>query len=218
MLVSERELGRPDGVELVERILQRAAPSAIHLRARLNAATRFEIARRLSRVARRTRGWLVVNGRPDIALAAGADAVQLGRTSLGVAETRALVRACGGALAIGASVHDAGSAAQAVRAGADYLVLGTIYPTSSHPGVEGSGPAAIAELRTRLSERRPTPILAIGGICVERVGEVVNAGAHGVVVGRGVWAAADPLEAACALRRALRAGPEETEETEADVG
>ncbi len=205
MLVSERELERHDGLAQVERIVERAAPNAVHLRARLTARRRYEISERLAHVADRAQGWLVVNGRPDIALAAGARAVQLGRTALGVGETRALVEASGRRLFIGASVHDAETAAEAVRAGADYLVLGTIFTTASHPGLRGGGPEAIAHVRARLSAERSTPILAIGGVSVERLGEVISAGAHGVVVGRAVWAASDPPEAALELRRELDA-------------
>ncbi len=154
-----------------------------------------------------------MNGRPDVALAAGASAVQLGRTALGVEETRRVVRACAGRLAIGASVHDAEGALRAARQGADYLVLGTIYATPSHPRVEGSGPAAVSAVRRRLtahrlavhraSARRPPPILAIGGVDAGRVAEVTEAGAHGIVVGRAVWSASDPERAAVDLRRGL---------------
>ena len=215
VLVSERELERPDGLAQVERIVERAAPNAVHLRTRLTARRRYEISERLAHVADRAQGWLVVTGRPDIALAAGAQAVQLGRSALGVGDTRALVEARAGRLFIGASVHDPETAAKAVRAGADYLVLGTIFRTASHRGVEGSGPEAIAHVRARLSAERSTPILAIGGVSAERLGEVIGAGAHGVVVGRAVWAASDPLKAALELRSELDALQENMD---ADVG
>ena len=134
----------PSGLAAVERVIERAAPIAVHLRARLPTRRLFEIAVELAPRAARTGGWLVVNGRPDVALAAGAHGVQLGRTALGVKETRRLVEACAGRLALGASVHDAEGAHQAVLNGADYLVLGTIYATPSHPGRAGGGPAAVA--------------------------------------------------------------------------
>ncbi|MXW65420.1 MAG: thiamine phosphate synthase [Gemmatimonadales bacterium] len=216
VLVSERELGGPHGpaeLTAVERLLERAAPVAVHLRARIGTRRLFEIADRLAPIASRAGSWLVVNGRPDVALAAGARAVQLGRTALGVEETRRVIRACAGSLAIGASVHDAEGALRAAREGADYLVLGTIYATPSHPGVEGSGPAAVSAVRRRLaahrlavhrpSARRPPPILAIGGVNADRVEEVTEAGAHGIVVGRAVWSAADPERAALDLRGRL---------------
>ncbi|MDE2879506.1 thiamine phosphate synthase [Candidatus Palauibacter soopunensis] len=216
VLVSERELGDPRGpgeLTAVERVLEGAAPLAIHLRARIGARRLFGVAARLAPIASRAGSWLVVNGRPDVALAAGARAVQLGRTALGVEETRRVVRACAGRLAIGASVHDAEGALRAAREGADYLVLGTIYATPSHPGVEGSGPAAVSAVRRRLtahrlavhrlSARRPPPILAIGGVDADRIEEVTEAGAHGIVVGRAVWSARDPARAARDLRRQL---------------
>ncbi len=231
VLVSERELGDagdpgsvggPGGVSdacdpgdlvAVERVLERAAPVAVHLRARIAARRLFEIADRLAPIAARAGSWLVVNGRPDVALAAGARAVQLGRGSLGVEETRRAVEACARRLAIGASVHDAEGALRAAREGADYIVLGTIYATPSHPGVEGSGPAAVSAVRRRLtahrlavqrlSARRPPPVLAIGGVNADRVEEVTEAGAHGIVVGRAVWSAPDPARAALDLRRQL---------------
>ncbi|MDE2663644.1 MAG: thiamine phosphate synthase [Gemmatimonadota bacterium] len=210
VLVSEGELG---GLAAVERVLERAAPVAVHLRAPIEARRLFEIAARLAPIASRAGSWLVVNGRPDVALAAGARAVQLGRTALGVEETRRVIRACAGRLAVGASVHDAEGALRAAREGADYLVLGTIYATPSHPGVEGSGPAAVSAVRRRLAAhrlaahrppaRRPPPILAIGGMNADRVGEVTEAGAHGIVVGRAVWSAPDPAHAAHGLGRQL---------------
>ena len=216
VLVSERELGDPrgpGGLAAVERVLERAAPLAIHLRARIDARRLFDVAAGLAPIASRAGSWLVVNGRPDVALAAGARAVQLGRAALGVEETRRVVQACGRRLAIGASVHDAKGALRAVREGADYLVLGTIYATPSHPGVEGSGPAAVSAVRRRLtahrlavhrpSARRPPPILAIGGVDADRIEEVTGAGAHGIVVGRAVWSARDPARAARDLRGQL---------------
>ncbi len=218
VLVSEREAGGADGLARIERLLELAAPVAVHLRARLPANRLFGVGERLVRAARSAGSWLVVNGRPDVALAAGAHAVQLGAGALGVAAVRRLAEVCGGdELAIGASVHDAERAARAVRAGAGYLVLGTIYATPSHPGRAGSGPAAVAAVRRRLTEdggRQPrtgrapgaaggshVPILAIGGVTGGRIDELASAGAHGIVVGRAVWSEDDPVAAAVALRR-----------------
>ena len=198
MLVSERELD--GGLADVERVLERAAPAALHLRARLPARRRFEIAAALAPAAARAGGWVIVNGRPDIALAAGAHGVQLGRAALGVGETRRLRAACRRPLVIGASVHDAEGAAEAVRAGADYLVLGTIYATPSHPGRTGSGPAAVA---ASVDVAAGVPVLAIGGLRADRIEAVAAAGAYGIVVGRAVWSATDPARAAAELTRRL---------------
>ena len=182
-------------------MLERAAPAAVHLRARLPARCRYEIAAALAPAAARTAGWVIVNGRPDIALAAGAHGVQLGRAALGVEETRRLRAACRRPLVIGASVHDAEGAAEAFRAGADYLVLGTIYATPSHPGRVGSGPAAVTATVAVCGPG--VPVLAIGGLRADRIGAVAAAGAYGIVVGRAVWSAPDPARAAAELARRL---------------
>ena len=217
----------PSGLAAVHRVIERGAPVAVHLRARLPARRLFEIAVELVPRAARSGGWLVVNGRPDVALAAGAHGVQLGRAALGVRETRRLVEASARRLAIGASAHGAEGAFRAVRDGADYLVLGTIYATPSHPGRTGSGPAAVtaaveaaaAAGRSTFPRERPTrspgggppaerapPVLAIGGLRAERIDEVADAGAYGIVVSRAVWSAADPARAARELRKRLDRG------------
>src|SRR5262245_59476688 len=103
-----------------------------------------------ARLGRRVR--LVVNDRLDVGLALGADGVQLGRRSLPVAEARRLAPA----LALGASVHSLDEARAA--AGADWLLLGTIFPSATHPGGETIGPAGVA----RLAADGLGPIVAIG--------------------------------------------------------
>jgi thiamine-phosphate diphosphorylase len=76
--------------------------------------------------------------------------------------------------------------------GADYAFLGTIYPTASHPGVEGLGVAALAEACRRSPE---FPIVGIGGIGPERTADVIASGAYGVAAVRGIWDAPDPPSA-----------------------
>ena len=160
----------------------------------MTAGELFAIARDLSAGAWASGGWCVVNGRLDIALAASAQAVQLGRTALAVPDARTVLPADSG-VRIGASVHSAAEAETAVRGGADYLVAGTVYATPSHPGDAGVGPEGLATM-LEPSGGREVPVFAIGGIDRARVAEVVAAGASGVVVGRAVQSAADPIAAA----------------------
>lgn len=144
------------------------------------------LAERLAPLAAASGSLLVVNDRVDVALAAGLDAVHLGRRSLPVAVVRDLV---GAGMGIGASVHDAAEAVEASGEGADWLVVGSVYPTRSHPGREGQGTA----LLRRVAEEAPSlPMVAIGGITPARIPEVLRAGAHGVAVLGGVWDAVDP--------------------------
>lgn len=199
LLGAERLSG--DALRASTRLYEAADPVALHVRARLDAARLFEAAERL--VAASTRGWCVVNGRPDIALAAGAHAVQLGHAALPVADVRAL--AGGTDLRIGASVHDAREAEEAALDGADFLVVGTMYATPSHPGRTGSGPAGMARVAEAVAAagHPDIPLLGIGGIDAGRIGPLVAAGARGVVVGRAVWAAPDPRAAVARLEAAL---------------
>lgn len=161
---------------------------AVHLRPhRVPARRTFQLAQDLSRRARTTGGWLVVNGRTDIASVAAAQAVQLGHGSLSVPAARRVV---GDACAIGVSVHGPEECREAAAFGADYLLLGTIFPTPSHPG----RPAGGVELVTSCTGAG-CPVIGIGGIDEDSTGRVLEAGAHGVAVIRAVWQSEDPASA-----------------------
>ncbi|MCG8466807.1 MAG: thiamine phosphate synthase [Gemmatimonadetes bacterium] len=209
VLVSERQLESAVGLETAVRVLERAGPVAVHLRARVEANRLYEAARRLAERAGETRGWLVVNGRPDIALAASAHGVQLGRGALSIGETKRIAGAGDAELRIGASVHGVREAEGAADDGADYLVLGTIHPTPSHPGTKGEGPEIIRATADRVS----IPILAIGGVGIETADEAMAAGAYGAVVASAVWDRTDPPGAARELRETLDAAAEDYERT-----
>ena len=137
-----------------------------------------------------------MNDRVDVALASGADGVQLAENSIPVEAARSLV---GDDLLIGRSVHSVGDAIDANRAGADMLVLGAVFATASHPDQPPSGVGPLAEL----SRHGLAPVLGIGGITPDNVGEVVEAGASGAAVITAITESPDPQEAARALRRAM---------------
>jgi thiamine-phosphate pyrophosphorylase len=100
----------------------------------------------------------------------------------------------------GRSVHDDAEARRAVEDQADYIVLGTIYPTPSKPGHPGRGAGLVRRIR-RLVE--PVPVFAIGGVTVARIPELVHAGAHGVAVCGALLGANHPRRVAQAMRLAL---------------
>lgn len=168
---------------------------AVHLRPRSVTPLRcLELARELVPRADVTGGWLVVNGRIDIARVTGAHAVQLGRGSLSIdAARRVLSPDC----AVGVSVHGVEESREASALGADYLLLGTIFSTASHPGM----PAGGVELIPACADAGP-PVIAIGGIDVDSIGSISSAGAYGVAVIRAVWQTDDP---AAAVRRLVLA-------------
>lgn len=160
---------------------------ALHLRGPATGGRRlWELAVALREAASGAGALLLANDRVDVARACDLDGVQLGGRSLPVSVARKLLSP--GAL-VGASVHGAD---EAVGSAADFLVVGTIFPTPSHPGREGAGPRRVTGVR----ERTRLPVLAIGGVTPDRAREAVSAGAWGVAVVRGVWSADDPVAAA----------------------
>ena len=102
---------------------------------------------------------------------------------------------------VGRSVHDCDEAELAVQEGADYLVLGPVYPTAAKPGHPGCGPELLEPV-VRLA--RQVPVFAIGGIEVSRVPDVIHAGAYGIAVAGAILAAPDPRRVAEALSLALK--------------
>jgi thiamine-phosphate pyrophosphorylase len=139
---------------------------------------------------------LVVNDRVDVALAVEAAGVQLGTGALPVAEVRRLL---GRRALIGRSVHSAAEAVSAEVEGADYLVVGTIYPTDTHSSKAPEGP----ELLEAVARAVRLPFYAIGGITAGTAGECVRRGAHGVAVIRAITEAADSEQAAHELLAAM---------------
>jgi len=169
---------------------------AIHLRMRETPVRRvLELAAQIEEGAVETGGWLVINGRVDVALVAGADAIQLGRDSIPIEAVRYL---CGDSLTIGASVHDLPTADVRRLEGADFLVAGSVFETATHPGATPGGPALIKRIADT-----GLPIIAIGGLNLERLSAVRAAGAYGAAVIRAVWDEPDPALAAEALCAAL---------------
>lgn len=120
------------------------------------------------------RARVLVNDRVDLALAAGADGVQVTTTSADVATIR---RRLGSRLLLAASVHSPADARRAEEQGADLLVLGPIFETPSKR--EYGPPLGLDALRAVASAGR-APVLAIGGITLARLREVAAAGAAGV--------------------------------------
>ncbi len=171
---------------------------ALHVRGpRTGGGALFRIVTRLRPVARLHGALLLVNDRVDVALAASADGAHLGERSLSVASARALL---GGRRAVGASVHGADALASAARAGADYALLGTVFPSASHPGRPGLGVEGLSRIRAAAPG---IPLLGIGGIGVGEVDAVLAAGAHGVGVLGGIWGQRDPAAAALDYLAAL---------------
>lgn len=186
VVTDDEVLGRGDFVRRAEAVLAAGDAVVLHVRGPATGGRRlWEIARRLRPAATETGALLVVNDRVDVARLAGADGVHLGERSLPADVARTLLAP--DAL-VGVSVHGPAGAARAAAAGADYLVVGTVFETPSHPGRPGAG----VELLDRVAVAAPgVPLVAIGGVSPERVAPCRAAGARGVAVLRGVWEPSD---------------------------
>lgn len=171
---------------------------AVHLRVRRTPAVRlFEVAEWLVEASRAAGSLAVVNDRVDVALAAGAGGVHLREDSLPAGEVRAIA---GPGLRVGRSIHAARQAAELRGEQLDYLFMGTVYATASHPGRAPAGPKAVAEAAARAA----APVLAIGGVTPARVRELAPLGVHGVAVMSGVWSRGRPAGAVARYLQVLR--------------
>lgn len=185
--ITDERVARWADLDAATRDLATAAGAELALHARghtLSGQEHYELALRLSAYPP---ARLFVNDRLDVAIAVRAVGVQLGRASLAPADARRLEPRWW----IGASVHDAAEAAAAHAAGADYLVIGPVYATATHPDRAALGVAAV-----RAVAALGLPTIAIGGVTPDRVAELRAAGAHGVAAIRALWDAADPAAAA----------------------
>jgi thiamine-phosphate pyrophosphorylase len=138
----------------------------------------------------------VLNDRPDLAVAAGADAVHVGQDDEAVASVREHV---GGGMLIGLSTHSREQLAAALATDADYVCVGPVYATPTKPDY----PAVGLDLVRHAAEIVDRPWFAIGGIDGTNVEEVAAAGAPRVAVVRAIRDAPEPRAAAAGLRAAV---------------
>lgn len=144
----------------------------------------------------KARALLVVNGSLDVALAVGADGLHLPESDMSIYDARQIAPSN---LLLGKSVHDPNGAEIADAEGADYLILGTIFQTSSKPGLKTGGP----ELVSIVTSLVHAPVLAIGGITASSMATVIESGARGVAVRSAILDARNPESAARELKQSM---------------
>jgi thiamine-phosphate pyrophosphorylase len=133
---------------------------------------------------------LIVNDRPDVAALAGAAGVHVGQDDLSPEQARAVV---GKEVWVGVSTHSLEQFRRAAVTSADYIAVGPIFATTSK---ENPDPVVGLELIREIRAVTDKPIVAIGGITLDRAASVVAAGADSVAVIRDVLCAARPAERA----------------------
>ena len=183
---------------LLDVVLDAGAP-CIQLRSKgRDDASLHHLAEQVVRRCRAAGAVCLVNDRADVAVAVGADGVHVGAHDLPVDAVRRVV---GPDLLVGATARDADEATRAAEQGADYLGVGPLYTSTTKLGLPApSGPARIAAVTAAVD----LPVLGIAGVTVDRVAEVVDAGAHGVAVTAAVTGADDPAATVRSLLAELR--------------
>jgi len=161
----------------------------------------YPVALALRRRCREAGCLFIVNDRVDLALAVEADGVHVGQDDLPAREARRLLRP---GMILGVSTHDESQARRARDDGADYVAVGSMFPTGSKTGFQLVGPDLLRRVRPEIR----VPLVAIGGITVDNVAEVIRAGADAVAVISAVCASPDPAAAARRFLETIRAARE----------
>jgi len=151
-------------------------------------------------ICRELGALFIVNDRPAVAIAAGADGVHVGQDDLPVSEVRQIV---GPELLIGLSTHTAEQLRAASVTQADYLGVGPVHPTPTKAG----RPAVGNELVEYAAGHTSLPFFAIGGLNAANVPDVLRAGARRVAVVRAIADSGDPRSSARELRELLEKQP-----------
>ncbi len=170
-------LGEDEFMRRLERALQNGM-RLLQLRERhLTSDSLLKLALRVVRLAHDYGARVVINGSSTVAGHSSADGIHLASAELMRVEARPAFDL------VGASCHDAAELARAVAIGADFVVLGPVLPTPSHPGKPGIGWKNLAVLL----ENYPLPAYALGGLREADTESAWQAGAHGVSMLRGAW-------------------------------
>ncbi|MHB8692469.1 MAG: thiamine phosphate synthase [Solirubrobacteraceae bacterium] len=175
----------------------------VQLRAKvLGEQALIEAGRRFASICQRRGALFILNDRPELVEAVGADGVHVGQDDAPVPSARELV---GPERLVGLSTHSPGQIEAAVALAVDYIGVGPVHATPTKPG----RPAVGLSLVAFAAAHAPVPFFAIGGIDRSNVGDLAAAGATRVAVVRALTQAPDPQLTARELRSAL--APSEVE-------
>lgn len=186
--ITDRSLSNLTNVEIARLMLEGGA-RLIQLRDKESTAKDlFDAARQILVMTRAAGGRLIINDRVDVALTVEADGVHLGQEDLAVEEAREIL---GPEKIIGISTHNRSQFEAALQTSADYIAVGPIFTTTSK---ENPDPVVGLELLREVRGLTDRPIVAIGGIDLERAAGVIAAGADSVAVISALYPWPDQLD------------------------
>jgi thiamine-phosphate pyrophosphorylase len=151
-----------------------------------SASELFERSKRLSALLVPAGVTFIVNDRADVASATEASGVHVGQEDLGAEAARLVI---GTGKLLGVSTHTSEQFKQAIATSADYVAVGPVFSTSTKANPD---PVVGIELIRRIRPLTDKPIVAIGGITLDRAAKVIQAGADSVAVISDVLLAPDP--------------------------
>src|SRR6202050_5379457 len=198
-LCTDARRSRGDLAQFLDAVLG-AGVDIVQLREKgLEAREELALLEIFADACRRHGRLLAVNDRADVALAAGADVLPLGQEDLPVPVARRII---GPGPVIGRSSHSPAQAdAAAAEPGVDYFCAGPVWTTPTKPGRPATGTGLLSHVAQRVPAR---PWFAIGGISLDRLEDVLAAGATRVVVVRAITEADDPAAATRAFPKRAR--------------
>lgn len=188
--------GRPL-VEVMEETLKGGAGM---LQLRNKTGSRQEVLQEAKELRELTRAYhvpFIINDYPDIALEVDADGVHLGQDDLAIEEARKLL---GDGKIIGISTHSLEQGLAAERAGADYIGIGPVFPTNTKPGRAAVTTSYVAEAARHIR----IPFVAIGGIALGNVSEVLSAGARKICAVSAIVGSENPAGTCRSFLAAIR--------------
>lgn len=196
-VILDREAARGRDVRwLLDAVLEGGCRMVQLREKRLPLADVYTLARALAERCRQCGALFIVNDRADLALAVGADGLHVGQEDLPAAAARRLLPS---GRILGVSTHGVDQARQALADRADYVAVGSIFPTGTKAEFQLVGPDLVRTLRPEI----PVPLVGIGGITLDNAQDVIAAGADAVAVISAVCAAPDPEAATRRLMERL---------------
>jgi thiamine-phosphate pyrophosphorylase len=210
VLISESSC-RSDWLRVAEQAIEGGA-DCLQLREKsLDGREFLDRAKRLVELCKRYHVISIINDRPDIAILSGADGVHVGQDDLPAREVRKLLSPD---KVLGVSTHNLAQAKQAVLDGADYIGVGPIYRSTTKPREWKTIPGL--EYARAVSQAVKIPTVAIAGITLENVDEVVATGIQAIAVTAAVCGADDPRAAAAVLKTKIKHMNHEVTKTRSD--
>jgi thiamine-phosphate pyrophosphorylase len=176
--------------EMAESLAQAGVRLLQYRNKQASARELFEKSRELAEELLPRQVTFILNDRADVAALVGASGVHVGQDDLSVAAARNIV---GASSMVGASTHNLEQFAAAAATSADYIALGPIFETSTKANPDPIVGLAMIRAARLLTDK---PVVAIGGITLERAAQAIAAGADSVAVISDILRAADPAQRA----------------------